>query len=165
MWIDERNGEVVCGPQPHARQQVVEQWGSDMHKLFRQAGLPRASAPADPCAGARPADEAAPLISSPLRGVTHTVRAGKPEPLVLRAEAAAGTEASYWFADDALIGRVRPGEGLAWMPGSRCPAAATCCVPSTMRGAPNRARRWLRLPPEALPTSLSVDHVFQSGAK
>ena len=117
MWIDERNGEVVCGPQPHARQQVVEQWGSDMHKLFRQAGLPRASAPSDPCAGARPADEAAPLSSSPLRGVTHTARAGKPEPLVLRAEAAAGTEAIYWFADDALIGRVRPGEGLAWMPG------------------------------------------------
>ena len=116
VWIDERSGQAVCGPQPHARQRVVEQWGSDMQRLFRQAGLPRARASADPCAGALPADDAAPLISSPLRGVTHTVRAGRPEPLLLRAEAAAGTETVYWFADDALIGRARPGEGLAWMP-------------------------------------------------
>ena len=116
VWVDERNGQAVCGPQPHARQQVVEQWGSDMQRLFRQAGLPRARPPADPCAAARSGDDAAPLISSPLRGVTHTVRLAKPEPLLLRAEAAAGTETVYWFADDALIGRVRPGEGLAWMP-------------------------------------------------
>ena len=116
VWVDERSGQAVCGPQPHARREVVEQWGSDMQRLFRQAGLPRARTPADPCAGARLADESAPLINSPLRGVTHTVRIGKPEPLLLRAEAAAGTEAIYWFADDALIGRVRPGEGLAWMP-------------------------------------------------
>ncbi len=49
VWVDETTGKVVCGPQPNARQQVVEQWGSDMRRLFRQAGLPRASAPADGC--------------------------------------------------------------------------------------------------------------------
>ncbi|QRF57644.1 penicillin-binding protein 1C [Variovorax paradoxus] len=117
VWVDETTGKVVCGPQPNARQQVVEQWGSDMRRLFRQAGLPRASVPADGCeqkdAGA---PEAAPLISSPLRGVRHTLRVARPEPLVLRAEAAAGTQTLYWFADDALVGRVAPGEGLAWMP-------------------------------------------------
>ncbi|MFS2047988.1 penicillin-binding protein 1C, partial [Variovorax sp. CT11-76] len=63
VWVDETTGKVVCGPQPNARQQVVEQWGSDMRRLFRQAGLPRASVPADGCeqkdAGA---PEAAPLI-------------------------------------------------------------------------------------------------------
>ncbi|WP_422099474.1 penicillin-binding protein 1C [Variovorax sp.] len=117
VWVDETTGKVVCGPQPNARQQVVEQWGSDMRRLFRQAGLPRASVPADGCeqkdAGA---PEAAPLISSPLRGVRHTLRVARPEPLVLRAEAAAGTQTLYWFADDALVGRAAPGEGLAWMP-------------------------------------------------
>jgi len=117
VWVDETTGKVVCGPQPNARQQVVEQWGSDMRRLFRQAGLPRASVPADGCeqkdAGA---PEAAPLISSPLRGVRHTLRIARPEPLVLRAEAAAGTQTLYWFADDALVGRAAPGEGLAWMP-------------------------------------------------
>ena len=118
VWVDERSGQVVCGPQPHARQELVEQWGSDMQKLFRQAGLPRAGAPADACAEAAGAgaDEAAPLITSPLRGVAHTVRVGKPEPLVLRAEAASGTKTVYWFADGALVGRARPGEGIAWMP-------------------------------------------------
>lgn len=117
VWVDETTGKVVCGPQPNARQQVVEQWGSDMRRLFRQAGLPRASVPADGCdekdAGA---PEAAPLISSPLRGVRHTLRIARPEPLVLRAEAAAGTQTLYWFADDALVGRAAPGEGIAWMP-------------------------------------------------
>ncbi len=117
VWVDETTGKVVCGPQPNARQQVVEQWGSDMRRLFRQAGLPRASVPADGCeqkdAGA---PEAAPLISSPLRGVRHTLRVARPEPLVLRAEAAAGTQTLYWFADDALVGRAAPGEGIAWMP-------------------------------------------------
>lgn len=117
VWVDETTGKVVCGPQPNARQQVVEQWGSDMRRLFRQAGLPRAAVPADGCeqkdAGA---PEAAPLISSPLRGVRHTLRVARPEPLVLRAEAAAGTQTLYWFADDALVGRAAPGEGLAWMP-------------------------------------------------
>ncbi|MCL1962115.1 MAG: penicillin-binding protein 1C [Desulfovibrionaceae bacterium] len=115
VWVDEASGKVVCGPRPGARQQVVEQWGSDMRRLFRQAGLPRAAVPADGCdSGAAPAP--APLITSPLRGVRHTLRAYKPEPLVLRAEAAAGVRTVYWFADDALIGQAAPGEGIAWLP-------------------------------------------------
>jgi len=113
VWVDEASGKVVCGPRPDARQQIVEQWGSDMRRLFRQAGLPRAAALADGCDSG---DAQAPLITSPLRGVRHTVRAGKPEPLVLRAEAAAGARTIYWFADDALIGQAAPGEGIAWMP-------------------------------------------------
>ncbi|MFM9923914.1 penicillin-binding protein 1C [Variovorax sp. H27-G14] len=116
VWVDETTGKVVCGPQPNARQQVVEQWGSDMRRLFRQAGLPRASAPVDGCDNDGNAPEGAPLITSPLRGVRHTLRVKKPEPLVLRAEAAAGTQTVYWFADDALIGRAAPGEGITWMP-------------------------------------------------
>jgi len=115
VWVDESTGKVVCGPQPNAPQQVVEQWGSDMRKLFRQAGLPRASLPTEGCEKDN-ASEAAPLITSHLRGVRHTLRAKKPEPLVLRAEAAAGTKTIYWFADDALIGRAAPGEGITWMP-------------------------------------------------
>ncbi|MNP93846.1 Penicillin-binding protein 1F [compost metagenome] len=115
VWVDETTGKVVCGPQPNARQQVVEQWGSDMRRLFRQAGLPRASLPTDGCEKGE-ASETAPLITSPLRGVRHTLRVKKPEPLVLRAEAAAGTQTIYWFADDALVGKAAPGEGITWMP-------------------------------------------------
>ena len=115
VWIDEASGKVVCGPQPGARQQVVEQWGSDMRRLFRQSGLPRAAAPSDGCDTANQ-DDNAPRITSPLRGVAHAVRTQKPEPLVLRAEAAAGTRTIYWFADDALVGQSAPGEGITWLP-------------------------------------------------
>ena len=120
VWVDEATGETICGPRPGARQQIVEDWGSDMRRLFRQAGLPRATLPTPGCAAdgddgdARQAQ--APQISSPLRGVRHAIRASRPEPLVLRAEAAAGVQAVYWFADDALVGRIAPGEALAWMP-------------------------------------------------
>ena len=115
VWVDERSGKVVCGPQPGARREVVEQWGSDMRRLFRQAGLPRAAVPEDGC-GSDAASASAPLITSPLRGVRHILRVKKPEPLVLRAEAAAGIRTVYWFADDALIGHTAPGEGITWMP-------------------------------------------------
>lgn len=116
VWIDDRTGKVVCGPRSDARPQVMEQWGSDMHRMFRQAGLPRASAPALVCEEDSSAAESAPVITSPLRGVRHMLRAGSPAPLVLRAEAAAGARTVYWFADDALIGSAAPGEGMTWMP-------------------------------------------------
>lgn len=116
VWVDESSGKVVCGPQPGARQQVVEQWGSDMQRLFRQAGLPRADMSDAACEPSSTAAENAPLISSPLRGVRHQIRTSKPEPLVLRAEAAAGSQSIYWFADDSLVGRTAPGEGITWMP-------------------------------------------------
>jgi penicillin-binding protein 1C len=45
LWVDAQTGQVLCGPQaasaPHAKEVVVEQWGSDMQRLFKQAGLPR----------------------------------------------------------------------------------------------------------------------------
>ncbi|WP_370681942.1 penicillin-binding protein 1C [Comamonas sp. GB3 AK4-5] len=120
VWVHAETGELLCGPGPHARQQVVEQWSSDMQRLFRQSGLPRTSLQAPDCSEDGPSDQAAddagPRITSPLRGVRHTLRSRKPEPLVLRAEAAASTHSIYWFAGDSLIGRTAPGEGLAWLP-------------------------------------------------
>ena len=86
-----------------------------MRRLFRQSGLPRATAPSDGCDTANQ-DDNAPRITSPLRGVAHAVRTQKPEPLVLRAEAAASTRTIYWFADDALVGQSAPGEGITWLP-------------------------------------------------
>lgn len=125
VWVHAETGELLCGPGPHARQQVVEQWSSDMQRLFRQSGLPRTSLQAPDCstdaagehaAGEQAADDAGPRITSPLRGVRHTLRSRQPQPLVLRAEAGADTHSIYWFAGDALIGRTAPGEGLAWLP-------------------------------------------------
>ena len=126
VWVDERSGKVVCGPQAHAKRQVVEQWGSDMQRLFAQVGLPRSSLAEPDCSAAAKSDllanannnaqSAAPVITSPLRGVSYSIRMSRPSPISLRAEAAASVRQLYWFADDALIGKVRPGESLAWQP-------------------------------------------------
>lgn len=125
IWVDSRSGQPLCGADaarhPHARQVVVEQWGSDMQRLFRQAGLPRrqpAAGCADGATGAvtDAADGGAPLIVSPLRGVRYLLDPRRPEPLALRAEGASGVRRLYWFADDSLIGQSAPGEVLNWRP-------------------------------------------------
>jgi penicillin-binding protein 1C len=127
MWLDARSGRVLCGPQassaPHARQVVVEQWGSDMQRLFRQAGLPRRQFDDSACntsdrQGDAPlaASGDAPAIASPLRGVHYLLNPRKPQPVLLRADAAMGVKTLYWFADDGLLGRSAPGESLAWLP-------------------------------------------------
>ncbi len=131
VWLDTASGQVRCGPDPahpeavHAV--VVEQWGSDLQRLFRKAGLPRRVArPADCAASAAGTASAtiddaeapgeAPAIASPLRGVSYVLNPRAPQPLVLRAEAAAEVRTLYWFAGSALLGRTAPGEGLAWTP-------------------------------------------------
>jgi penicillin-binding protein 1C len=141
VWIDQRTGKVVCPDSDAAKEKlkelVVEDWGTDMQKLFSQAGLGRRSGQqtkqhagcADVVAASSgkltsamnsavssASNEAAPVITSPLRGVQYALRASKPEPLVLRAEAAAGARTLYWFANDALVGKTKPGVDLPWLP-------------------------------------------------
>jgi len=48
--------------------------------------------------------------------VSYVLRTRQPQPISLRAEGASGVQALYWFADDALIARVAPGEAVAWLP-------------------------------------------------
>ena len=132
LWVDAQTGQVLCGPQaasaPHAKEVVVEQWGSDIQRLFKQAGLPRRTLDDSVCRGqgattpnapgialdATGAD--APGITSPLRAVRYLLNPRKPQPLLLRADAAAGVKTLYWFANDSLLGRTAPGESLPWQP-------------------------------------------------
>ncbi len=130
VWIDDRSGKRVCGPQPHATQHVVEQWGSDMQRVFKQTGLPRVTTQEPDCSAATgPGDktsaamalgqsgsDSAPAIASPLRSVRYEIRTSKPQSIGLRAEAAPGVRQIFWFADDVLIGKARPGESLPWLP-------------------------------------------------
>ncbi len=121
VLVDTRTGRRACRPGPHTREEVFEYWGTDMRALFRQAGLPLRPPPAGDCgegAGFPDADEldGPPRIVAPLRGVTHLRRVGRAEPLLLKAESAGRAGALHWFADDALIGRARPGEALTWNP-------------------------------------------------
>jgi penicillin-binding protein 1C len=110
-------GRRVCGPAEGVREEVYEFWTSDMLRLFREAGMPRRVAPPAPeCGNVSGDDREGPRIVSPMRGLTYTLRTSRLAPLSLRADAAAGTQAVYWFAGNAYLGRAPFGEGLAWLP-------------------------------------------------
>ena len=72
VLIDRRSGEAVCEESAHTQWQVIEQWPSDMQRLFRDAGMPRREAPRVPDCDGRGGDRRAsvPQIVSPLRAVT-----------------------------------------------------------------------------------------------
>ncbi|MEP6546844.1 MAG: penicillin-binding protein 1C [Gammaproteobacteria bacterium] len=123
------DGRRACGPGAGVHQEVYEFWTSDMLRLFREAGMPRRVAPPAPdCHGvstdgaaiveasAGGDDSQGPRIVSPVRGLVYTVRINQSAPLSLRADAAAGTQALYWFAGNAYLGRAPFGESLAWLP-------------------------------------------------
>jgi penicillin-binding protein 1C len=113
-------GRRVCGPADGVREEVYEFWTSDMLRLFREAGMPRRVAPLAPDCGNVSSDAVedreGPRIVSPMRGLVYTLRTSRLAPLSLRADAAAGTQAVYWFAGNAYLGRAPFGESLAWLP-------------------------------------------------
>lgn len=119
LWVDERTGQPVCagpGERPaHAREVVVEQWGSDMRRLFKQAGLPRRQL-ASACDTDQAGEGQAPQIQEPMRGVHYVLRTGHSRALALRADGGPDARTLHWFADDALIGQVNPGTALSWTP-------------------------------------------------
>lgn len=117
VYLD-AGGRRVCQPGPGIHEQVFEFWSSDMLKLFSEAGLPRRIPPPAPECAIMSASDAhdAPQITSPLRGVTYTLRTGKSAPLALRATTDAESRAIYWFADNSFIGSASISEPLAWQP-------------------------------------------------
>ena len=133
--IDTRTGQPACPPySPGATREVVyEFWPSDMMKLFREAGMPRRKAPVIPNCAADDASDA-PQITTPLRGVTYTLRrqnsafatmfakqtpTGRPETIPLEASTAADVETVFWFDGKSLIAKSPSAHGaLAWNPTS-----------------------------------------------
>lgn len=129
VLVDRRNKAVVCVESAYTEWQVIEQWPTDMQRLFREAGMPRRAPPPMPnCAGKIPnisniaaqTPTTAPQIVSPLRAVTYTMRLSKPAAISLRAEGAgSGYQQGgkqFWFSNEAFIGEVKTGEALAWQP-------------------------------------------------
>jgi penicillin-binding protein 1C len=113
VTVDEK-GQRVCGATP-GRTEVYEFWPSDMLKLFAQAGLPRRPVPpAAPGCDDGYSDVRAPRITSPLRGVTYTVRHGheQKEKLALQAVTDGGVSQVFWFVDDRYVGKAPSGAPL-----------------------------------------------------
>lgn len=113
--ISLKTGQPVCPPfaPDTVRMEVMEFWGSDMQKLFRQAGLPRRSPPK--CQQSLQSQP--PEISSPLRHVAYQLRASQPEVSIpLQARAAAQVKTLFWFDDNRYIGSSDPLIALAYRP-------------------------------------------------
>jgi penicillin-binding protein 1C len=114
VLVDQRSGQPTCVPGPGVREEVVAGWSSDMAAMFDKAGLPLRRLPELDCGGAsRPL--AAPHIVDPQRGVVHLMRLDAKQPLLLRADSEASGQL-YWFADNTVLGRSRPGQTLEWKP-------------------------------------------------
>jgi penicillin-binding protein 1C len=108
-------GRRTCGV-GGVRSEVFEVWPSDLGKLFAAAGLPRRAVP--PLApGCQDEEGQPPRISSPLSGVTYTVRpGGSEEAIALQAAVDGDSEELFWFVDDAFVGRARGGTTVFWRP-------------------------------------------------
>ena len=121
IWLDTRTGQQACPPYDprFVRSEVFELWPSDMLRLFTQAGMPRRQPPpASECQRAIPGGHA-PLINSPLRNATYTLRASRVgnETIPLTATADGGVRTLHWFVDDAYVGTTRPDATVSWTPG------------------------------------------------
>ncbi len=115
VLIDTRTGRRACTPSATTRTEIIEYWSSDMLALFKKAGMPLRALPEGEC-GNDDAENGAPHIVSPLRGVTHLQRLNRSEPIFLRAEVGIGNSNLRWFADDSLLGTAKAGEALSWIP-------------------------------------------------
>jgi penicillin-binding protein 1C len=117
--ININTGRPACPPYSltTTRFEVFEFWSSDMLKLFRQSGVPRRAPPALPDCASTDSLEA-PRISSPLRGVSYTLRRSKPQDVVaLEAGVAADVRNVFWFDGSALISRQSISESAtSWRP-------------------------------------------------
>jgi penicillin-binding protein 1C len=118
VLIDSRTGKRACQAGPFTREEVFEFWTSDMLSLFKKAGMPLRKLPEGSCPNdeVNLAQDAAPSIISPLRGVSHVQRATRQEAIYLRAESGSSGGKLIWFVDDSPLGQTKPGEALAWIP-------------------------------------------------
>jgi penicillin-binding protein 1C len=120
--IDTRTGLRACPGQAGAiRSEVYEFWPSDLLRLFRIAGLPRRTPPpyVPGCNLAHVGSQGiAPKITSPLRGVTYTLRPGldQHDTIGLSATTDGDVNEVFWFANDRLLGKSRANVPLLWRP-------------------------------------------------
>jgi penicillin-binding protein 1C len=118
--VDTRTGLQVCGAaQGPVRREVHEFWSSEMLQQFATAGLPRRAVPGagSGCDDRQEAPGIPPRITSPKRGMTYNLQAGKPDQAIaLAADTDADTRAVYWYMDRSFIGSARAGSPLFWQP-------------------------------------------------
>ena len=113
--IDNASNAAVCNQESNTHEEIYEYWDADMLRLLREAGMPRRMPPSLPIECVQNKSSVNPQITSPLRGVTYTIRLSKPESIALRANSTLSPKL-FWFADNALIGQAEAGKSIAWQP-------------------------------------------------
>jgi penicillin-binding protein 1C len=117
VYFDRQTGRIVCPGAPQSRREIVEFWDSEMRRLFEQAGMPRQPVPPLPDCYRSAAEPGGGLrIIAPSKAGAYALRLGKPSPLALKANTAAGGSI-YWFANQSFIARTAPSETYSWLPG------------------------------------------------
>lgn len=124
--LDARGMRTCALGPPAVRSEIFEVWPSDLAKQFTAAGLPRRAlpAPAPGCDEVEAPRGAAPRITSPLGGVTYSLRRPGAAPVpetggdavALQAVTDGDASGVYWFADQAFLGRASRGATLFWKP-------------------------------------------------
>ncbi|HZN95214.1 MAG TPA: penicillin-binding protein 1C [Myxococcales bacterium] len=121
VLVDIRTGKRACRPSELTRAEVYEFWPSDLLRLFQKAGVPRRVPPPESAEcglEAMARSGLPPTITSPVVGVDYAVRASSSAPehqtIPLLATADADAREMFWFVDERLVGKSRPGEALPW---------------------------------------------------
>ncbi len=119
--IDRRTGLRSCHADEHTDRIVHEFWPSNLHDVFRRAGIAiRRPPPWSPDCGLDETSAAglAPRIRSPQRSlVYHAAASGGLEGNVPFSAVADGdARRMFWFVDHRLVAATRPGESYFWTP-------------------------------------------------
>ncbi len=119
--IDRRTGLRSCEPDGHSERVVYEFWPSNLHDVFRRAGIAiRRPPPWLPDCGLdeTSATGLAPRIRSPQQSlVYHAAAPGAAEGTVPFSAVLDGdARRMFWFVDHRLVASARPGESYFWTP-------------------------------------------------
>ena len=120
VWIDDRTGRRLAGVPDDdrpAHPEVVEFWPSDMARLFRTAGLPKASPP--PLLGSTLSrNQGSPeglRILSPEAGRIYHLRLKDEEgTLLLEASTPSANDKVDWFVDSTCLGSYAANLPVSW---------------------------------------------------
>ena len=119
--IDPATGLRSCRPGPDTRQAVYEFWPSNLHAVFRRAGIAIRQPPAwsPECSlELTAASGQAPRIRSPQPALVYHAPGASDAPASMLFSAVADGDARtlFWFVDNHLVGRAGPNENYLWTP-------------------------------------------------
>ena len=119
--IDPATGLRSCRPGADTEQAVYEFWPSNLHAVFRRAGIAIRQPPAwSPACSLEltAASGQAPRIRSPQSALVYHApgAADAPASMLFSAVADGDARTLFWFVDNHLVGRAAPNENYLWRP-------------------------------------------------